>query len=109
MGEGIFIYIIDNIPTRILNLHSFSFDIEGFFVGINLSPSENDKCCFDSLGMALDIYNDKYDKFLLTGDFNAQVGELDIDTFLQDYDSKNIVRRRPVSKVLKTLAVLAFL
>ena len=47
---------------------------------------------FDSLGVALDIYSDIYIKFLLIGDFNAQVGEPGIDTFLQDYDAKNIVK-----------------
>ena len=51
--------------------------------------------------MALDIYNSKYDKFLLTGDFNAQVGEPDIDTFLQDYDSKNIVKEKTCFKSIE--------
>ena len=51
-------------------------------------PSQNDKYFFDFLGIALDIYIDKCDKFLLTGDSNAQVGEPDIDSFLQDYGAK---------------------
>ena len=44
-------------------------------------PSQNDKYFFDFLGIALDIYSDRYDKFLLTGYFNAQVDEPDIDSF----------------------------
>ena len=78
-----------------LNLHAFPCDIEGVFIEINLRktkwlfcgiyhpPIQNDKYFFDSLGIALDIYSGEYDKFLLTGDFNAQMGEPDIDTFLQ--------------------------
>ena len=106
-GGGILIYIREGIPTKLLNLHSFPYDIEGLLVEINFRkskwllcgtyhpPSQNDKYYFDSLAMALDNYNSKYDKLLLTGDFNAQVGEPDIDTFLQE-------------KVLKTPAVLTF-
>ena len=37
----------------------------------DLLPSQNDKYFFDYIGIPLG----KYDKFLLTGDFNAQVGE----------------------------------
>ena len=58
----------------------------------DLPPSSQNFFFFDSLGIALDIYSNKYHKFLLTGDFNAQVGEPDIDIFLQDYEAKNIVK-----------------
>ena len=61
-------------------------------------PSQNDKYFFDNLGIALDTYSDKYDKFLLTGDFNAQEGESNIDTFLQDYDARNIVKEKTCFK-----------
>ena len=92
---------MEGISTRLLNLDTFPCDIEGIFIQINLCktkwlycviyhpPSQNDKYFFDSLRTALDINSGKYDKFLLTGDFNAQVGEPDIDTFLQDYDMQN--------------------
>ena len=50
------------------------------------------------MGIALDIYSNKYDKFLPTGDFNAQVGEPDIDIFLQDYEAKNIVKDKTCLK-----------
>ena len=102
-GGGVLIYTREGIPTKLLTLHTFPCDIEGIFVEINFRktkwllcgcyhpPIQNDKYFFDSLGLALDIYSDKYDKFLLSGDFNAEVGEPSIDTFLQDYDAKNIV------------------
>ena len=94
--------LIRKKPTTII-LHAGA-NIEAIFVEINLRktkwllcgvyhpPDQNDDYFFDSLGVALDIYSDIYIKFLLMGDFNAQVGEPDIDTFLQDYDAKNIVK-----------------
>ena len=112
-SAGILIYVREGIPNRLLNLHTFPSDIEGLFVEINLRktkwllcgcyhpPSQNDKYFFDNLGIALDNYSDKYDKFLLTGDFNAQVGESNIDTFLQDYDAKNIVKEKTCFKSIE--------
>ena len=61
-------------------------------------PSQDDKYFFDHLGKALDIYSEKYDKFLLVGDFNAQEGESCLDTFLCDYDAKNIVKDKTCFK-----------
>ena len=109
-GGGILIYIREGIPSRLLNLYTFPCNIEGMFIEINLRktkwlfcgiyhpPSQIDKYFFESLGIALDIYSGKYDKFLLAGDFNAQVGEPDIDTFMQDYNANNIVKDKTCFK-----------
>ena len=109
-GGGILLYVREGIPYRLLNGHKFPHDIEGLFVEINLRktkwllceiyhpPSQNDKYFFDNLGTALDIYSDKYDKFILTGDFNAQEGEACLDTFLSDYDAKNLVKEKTCFK-----------
>ena len=109
-GGGILIYIREGIPTRLLNVHTFPYDIEGIFVEINLRktkwllygtyhpPGQDDKYFFDNLGKALDVYSDKYDKFLLTGDFNSEEGESCLDTFLCDYDAKNIVKHKTCFK-----------
>ena len=103
-GGGILIYIREGIPTRLLNFHAFPCDIEGMFLEINLRktkwllygtyhpPGQEDKYFFDCLGKALDTYSNKYNKFLLAGDFNAEEGEPNLDNFLRDYDAKNIVK-----------------
>ena len=65
------------------------------------TPSQNDKYFFECLGKPLDVYSDKYDKFLITGDFNIQIGEAIIDTFLQDYDAKNIVKEKTCFKSIE--------
>ena len=72
--------------------------IKWLLCGTYHPPNQNDKYFFDFLGRALDIYSDRYVKFLLAGDFNAQVGEPVINTFLQDYDAKNIVKENTCFK-----------
>ena len=93
-GGGILIYVRQDIPTRLLKLHTFPYDIEGIFIEINLRktkwilygtyhpPGQDDKYYFGHLGKALDIYSDKYDKFLLAGNFNAEEGESCVDFFV---------------------------
>ena len=108
-GGWILIYVRQYIPTRLLKLHTFSYDIEGIFLEMNLRktkwihgpyhlPGQDDKYFFGHLGKALDIYSDKYDKFLLAVDFNAEEGESCLDTFLCDYGPKNIVKDRTCFK-----------
>ena len=58
-------------------IHTFPYGIEGIFLEINLCktkwilygtyhpPGQGDKYFIGHLGKALDIYSDKYDKFLL--------------------------------------------
>lgn len=103
-GGGILIYVREDITSKMLTKHTFPDDIEGIFVELNFKnikwllfgtyhpPSQSDKYYFDKLTNALDLYLNIYDKFVLTGDFNAQVTEVEIDTFLEQYDAKNLVK-----------------
>ena len=82
-GGGIMIYIRENIPSKLLEKHNFSDDIEGLFVELNFRkvkwllfgtyhpPSQNDIYYFNQLDKAIDTYNN-YDKIILIGDFNAE-------------------------------------
>ena len=91
------------IGTETFKSPYFSCDIEGIFVEINLRkpkwlsfgtyhfPGQDDKYFFDFLGKALDIYSNKYDNFLLAGDFNAKEEESNLDYFRKDYEAKNIM------------------
>ena len=85
-GGRIMIYIRENIPSKILEKHNFSDDIEGLFVELNFRkvkwllfgtyhpPSQNDIYNFNQLHKAIDIYNN-CDKILLIGDLNAESTE----------------------------------
>ena len=107
---GIMIFIRQYIPSKLLKKHTFLENIEGLFVEINLRkskwlifgtyhpPNQNDNLYFDSVTKALDLYNDYYDKFLLAGDFNAEEDEPCLNSFLFQYDAKNLVKDKTCFK-----------
>ena len=61
-------------------------------------PSQSDQYYFKCLGNALDVYNKRYDRFLLIGDFNAEDSEPCLSEFLYQYGSKNIVKDKTCFK-----------
>ena len=73
----------EDIPSKELKAHTLPDDIEAIFIEINLRkskwllcgtyhpPNMDDSYYFNNLSFCLDIYN-KYDNFLLVGDFNAE-------------------------------------
>ena len=79
--------------------HKFPVDIEGIFIEINLRktkwlilgtyrpPNQSVDYFFEKVGKALDIYSQKYDKFLLCGDFNSEHTESSLSEVLLKYDS----------------------
>ena len=102
-GGGILIYVREDIPSKQINDHKFDDGIEGIFVEVNLRkrkwlifgtyypPSQDDKFYFDNIGKALELYNNKYDKVLLAGDFNDEVKETILMNFLELYNLRNLV------------------
>ena len=100
-GGGLMIYVREDIPSKLLKKHNFQYDIEGLFIELNFRkskwllggfyhpPSQSDQYFFNSLDKALDLYCN-YEKILLSGDFNAELGETHLDTFLYQHDFKNI-------------------
>ena len=61
-----------------------------------LSSRQRDDLYFDSVGPALDIYNDKYVNILLAGDFNAEDNENILKDFLELYNLHNLVKEKHV-------------
>ena len=104
------IYIREDIPSILLKKHNFPVDIEGMFIEINLRktkwvrfgtyhpPSQPDNYYFDSVSNALDLYNQHYEKKLLTGDFNSEDTEPRLSELLYEYDLKNIVKDKTCFK-----------
>ena len=107
---GLLIYVRSDIPCKQINKHEFSDNIEGIFVEINFRkskwlllgtyhpPSQDDKFYFNNIGHALDIYTQNYDKIILVGDFNAEVGEVVLKNFMELYDLKNLVKENTCFK-----------
>ena len=98
---GVIIYVREDIPSKILRKHFFPNDIEGVFVEIDFRkskwllcgthhlPSHSDQYYFDNIDKALDVYC-QYEKIMLVGDFNAQIGEKCFDDFLFQHELRSV-------------------
>ena len=56
---------------------------------------------FQTVGNTLKMYITKYEKNILAGDFNAEVSEVNLSNFLDNYGLKSIVHERHVTNQLK--------
>ena len=99
-GGGVMIYVRDVIPSKLQTKHSFSDHIEGLSVELNfrkckwLLPgtyqtyhprSLSDQYFFGNIDKALDMYS-YFDKILLKGDFNAEIHDDYLESFLYQHD-----------------------
>ena len=102
-GGGIMIYILENIPSKLLEKHNFSDDTESLFVELDFrkvkwllfgtyhSPSQNDIHYSNQLDKAIDTYNN-YDKIQLIGDFNAETTEPCLESFLYEHHLQDLIK-----------------
>ena len=109
-GGGVLMYVREDIPSKILIEYKQPNDIEGIFVEINLRkvkwllfgsyhpPNQDDVYYFNQVSKAQDFCNKKYEKFLLTGDFNAEDTERTLSEFLYKFNTKNIVKDKTCFK-----------
>ena len=96
-GGVVILYVREDIPSKVLRKHLFPNDIEGTFVEINFrkskwllsgayhSPSQSDQYYYDNIEKALDVYC-QYEKVVLVGDFNVEIGEKCFDDFLFQHE-----------------------
>ena len=108
-GDGVITYVRKDIPSKILTKHVLPTDIEASFIELNFKKckwllseiyhplSQSDQYFFDRLDNALDVYFN-YENILLVGDFNAQIGETCLDTFLNQHELKNVNKEPPCYK-----------
>ena len=97
-GGGVKIYVREDIPSKILEKHKLTEDVEGMFVELNFiklkwlllrtyhPPSQNDQNYFEALNKALDCYS-SYDR-----DFNSEDHKTCMETFLHQHNLTNIVK-----------------
>ena len=108
-GGGVMIYVRENIPSKLLTKHVLPSDIECIFLELNFRkckwllvgtyhpPSQNDHYFFENLDKAIDVYS-HYEKVLLAGDFNAEISEFCLDSFLYQHELKNLVKEKTCFK-----------
>ena len=113
MGEGILVFVRDDIPSKKLKGHILPDNIEALPIEINLRktkflllatyhpPSQSDAYFFDSITKILDKYAHSYEKVLVAGDFNSQDSEPSISNFISEHNLKNIVKNPTCFKSLE--------
>ena len=100
-GGGIIIHIRGDIPSKIVTKHCFPKDIEALFIELNFRKYkwllcglyhplfQKDQYFFDNIDKALDVYS-TYEKVIRGGDFNSQIGENCVDTFMYLHNLQSI-------------------
>ncbi len=103
-GGGLLIYIKNDIIFRELKSFNFDDDIECICFEINLRgkkwalfsiyrpPSQSQEHFFKNLGKAVDHFSEKYENFLMFGDFNTIETDQQIHDFMNNYSLKNLVK-----------------
>ena len=69
--------------------------------GIYHPPSQSDQYFFDKLDNTLDV-SFIYENILLVDDFNGQIGETCLDTFLYQHELEKWTKNQHALKTLKT-------
>ena len=103
-GGGLLVYVKENIPSKQLKSFEFEDDIEciGFeinlrkkkwaFFSIYRPPTQSQSHFFGQLSTAIDHFSDKYENFVIVGDFNALETEQEIGDFMDLFAFKNLVK-----------------
>ena len=103
------IYIREDISSKWLDKYVFPYDMEGLFVELSFRkckwllsatchlPSQADIYYFDNLDKTFDTYSN-YEKRLLTGDFNTEISEPRIDSFVYEHELHNLVKEKTCFK-----------
>ena len=111
-GGGHLIYIKEDIPQKKLSFN-LPFDIEIIIIELNIKkikwlvcgcyhpPSQSDEYFFHHLGIVLNNFSTKYDRFVLLGAFNVQENETMLSGFLNAYNTKNIVKNKTCFKSIE--------
>ena len=92
-GGRVMIYVRQNIPRKLLTKHVCPSDIKCIFLELNFRKckwflvgryhplSQNDHYFFENLDKAINVYS-HYEKVLLVRNFNGEISELCLDSFL---------------------------
>ena len=103
-GGGLLIYVRERAPVKQLTYYQAPHNIECGVIEINLKkqkwlllaiyrpPSQSEQYFFAEIGKMLDHYCRKYENLVLIGDFNSEIDEDAIGTFIENYNLASLVR-----------------
>ena len=106
-GEGFLLYFREDIPSNLItvDINPGINPIESFYVELDLSSNKwlincsynphksligND---LDAVSKTLDLHSSTYDKIMLLGDFNTEIDEQHMQSFLNNYSLKSLIRQ----------------
>ena len=106
-GRGILFYVREDIPSNLItvDINPGINLIESFYVELNLRHNKwlincsynphksligND---LDAVSKTLDLHSSTYDKIMLLGDFNTEIDEQHMQSFLNNYSLKSLIRQ----------------
>merc|ERR1712062_294993 len=106
-GGGIMIFVREDIPSLEKKKHTLPHNVEAIFVEINLRKSKflligtyhsthkkygtSDAIYLNGIGDAMDVYT-CYDKYLIAGDLNINIGDESLEDFMDEIHAKNLVK-----------------
>ena len=115
-GGGVLVYVREDIPSKQLTKHSFSKNVEGLFLEINLRKTKlllfggyrsdheiyglSKRDFLEQVSFALDKYS-SYERILLAGDFNIDREEEILEEFLFEQNLNNLVKEKTCFKSME--------
>ena len=102
-GGGLFIYVRDDIPCKILKNHKQPGNVEAIFIELKLknrkwllmggyNPHKDSISYFLShVSKGIDANMNNYENLILIGDFNAVNSDLSLTEFCEMYKLKNLI------------------
>ena len=109
-GEGILLYIREDIPCKYIKQITLNNSFEGFFVELNLRSEkrllgssynhhkENIASHLSNVSAALDKLCADYENIILLGYFNVEYKEENISEFMSTYNLKSLVKQKTCFK-----------
>ena len=101
-GGGILVFVREDIPVKFLS--SEEKPIEAFFFGLNFHKKKWLVCCsfnpnksnisrhLETLRKSLDLYSAHYENTILIGDFNVNIDDPHMESFLESYRFKSLIK-----------------
>ena len=101
---GLLVYIKSSIPSRKLSCGDICNSIQAIPFEINLRkekwlvisiyrpPSQDSVFFLNSLTKIIDVFADKYDNYLIMGDFNLESGNTILTNFLDSNNLTNLIK-----------------
>ena len=101
------LYVREDIPSNLItvDINPGINPIESFYVELDLSSNKWLINCsynphksligydLDAVSKTLDLHSSTYDKIMLLGDFNTEIDEQHMQSFLNNYSLKSLIRQ----------------